>query len=381
MRGRIARRGKSWIVVVDVGKDPSTGRRRQHFESFHTQREAEHRLGDLLKGAQTGAYVKPTKQTTARYLQQWLLDYAAGAVRPLTLIRYQGIIENHLIPSLGAIPLADLLPVHVQACHAKALAAGLSPRSVIQHHRVLSEALKHAVRWGLAVRNVALAVDPPRAKRHEMRALDPEQVSRALAAADGTIWHPLFYLAIHSGLRRGEMLGLRWKDVDLLGATLSVVQVLYQMDDGRLFFGEPKTGSGRRSIDLTPASVLVLHAHRERGEAIRVTAGEAISPEDLVFSHPDGKPLIPSSATQAWRNLTRKTDLRGVRFHDLRHTHASLMLRAGVNPKVVSERLGHAGVAITLDTYSHVLPGLQREAAIKFQESLRAPSVESQMPA
>ena len=383
MKGRVAKRGKSWIVVVDVGRDPNTGRRRQHFQTFRTKRDAEHRLGDLLKESQSGTYVKPTKQTTGEYLRQWLRDWAGAHTRARTAEGYAHKLERHVIPAIGAVELSALQPFHLQALYHELEESGrldgkggLSRRSVLHIHRILSGALQRAVKWGLLLRNVAQAVDPPRPDHREMLVLDGIGVRTVLAAVEGSVYYPLFLLALFSGLRRSELLGLRWKDVDLNLAIVRVVQVMHQLRDRRIVFEAPKTRKGRRQVDLPPTAVLALRAHRERVEAMLATAGEQVSPERLVFSHPSGRPLLPNSVTHAWIHTVRRVGYPGVRFHDARHTHASLLLKQNVHPKIVSERLGHANISITLDTYSHLLPGLQRAAALRFEEEVMQPKAE-----
>jgi integrase len=379
MRGHITKRGKnSWSIVLSLGYDPETGRRRQQWVSVKgTKRDAEKRLAELLHEVDTGGFVKPGKVTMAEYLRQWLQDYAASNVRPRTFQRYKGIIERHLIPALGHILLTQLKPSHVQACYTKSLKGRLDGRegeltakTVLQHHRVLSEALSHAIKWGLVARNVAQAVDPPRPVNREMRTLDREGVRAFLEVARSTEYYPLFHLAVYTGLRRGEILGLRWKDVNLDMASLSVVQTLQRLKGGLTVFLGPKTAKGRRSVALSPAAVLVLRAHHERQGQLRAILDGRLSEDDLVFSHPDGSPLKPDTVSHAFSEIARKAPLRGLRLHDLRHTHATLMLQQGVHPKIVQERLGHANIAVTLDTYSHVLPGLQEAAALRFDEGL-----------
>ena len=307
-----------------------------------------------------------------------LRDYAATNVRPRTFEGYRTVVRSQLIPKLGNIALAELRPSHVQAYNAEALTdgrvdgklGGSSARSVLHHHRVLSEALSHAVKWGLVARNVANAVDPPRAERIEMKALAAGGVRRLLGAAQWTPYHPMLHLATYTGMRRSEILGLRWQDVDLNMATVSVVQVMLRLRDGRVVFQEPKTQKGRRLIDLSPTTVLALRAHRERQEADRAMLGVPLAHSDLVFSQPDGSPSLPDTLSHAFNKIAARAGLGGVRLHDTRHTHATLMLRQGVHPKVVQERLGHSTISVTLDTYSHVTPGLQRAAAMAFDREL-----------
>ena len=376
-RGHVRKRAKgSWTIVVPLGRDPVTGRRRQLWRAIKgTRRDAEAKLAEVQHGLNTGGFVKPTKLTLAVFLRRWLQDYAATNVRPRTFEGYRSIIESHLIRKLGSVHLAELQPTHLQAYYSALLTkgrldgrpGGVSPSTALNHHRVLSEALSHAVRWGLVGRNVAQAVDPPQPRRKEPTILDAPGITRVLEAVQGSIYYPIVHLALFTGVRRSEVLGLRWQAVDLANRTLSIIQVLLQLSNGELIVQEPKTTKSRRLIALSPAAVLGLRAHRDRQEADREVMGLTLEPSELVFAQADGSPLRPNTLTQAFRRSVRRAGLNGVRFHDLRHTHASLMLRQGVHPKIVQERLGHATISTTLDIYSHVTAGLQEAAALKFE--------------
>ncbi len=312
-------------------------------------------------------------------------DYVSPNVRPKTHDGYRTIVEKQLVPKLGNVPLRDLQPVHLQRFYADLLRdgrldgrpGGLSARTVLHHHRVLSEALSHAVKWGLVGRNVAQAVDPPRPEHTEMATLDSDDVRRLLEAAQGTPYHTMFHLALYTGLRRSEFLGLRWRDVDLDRGSLHDVHALHKLRDGRLMFMEPKSAKGRRKVSLSPIAVLTLKGHRERQEADWAEIRATLARDALVFAHLDGLPYLPDTVSHAFTKIATRAGLSGIQLHDLRHTHASLMLRQGVHSKVVQERLGHSTIAVTLDTYSHVTPGLQEAAALKFDEALSEPPVDT----
>jgi len=380
MKGHIKQRSKgSWTIWVELGRDPETGRRKQQTLTVRgTKKDAERELRTVLTRIESGAHVKPAKLTLGEYLEQWLRDYVATNTAPTTADGYSDIARAHLTPELGRFPLAALQPSHIQAYYARMLAygrrdgkGGLSAQTVKHHHRLLYEVLKHAVKHGVLIRNVVEAVDPPRADSREMVTLEPDNVYIFLDAAHGTPYYVLFYTALYTGLRRSELLGLRWKDIDLDLATLSVVQTLHYVPKKGYTFREPKTRRSRRLVNLSPSQALLLREHRANQELERKLLGSSIMPGDLVFCYPDGSPLPPNSVTKAFHKVVKSLGISGVRLHDLRHTHATLMLRQGVHPKVVSERLGHSSVAITLDTYSHVLPGIQAAAARCFDEGLQ----------
>jgi integrase len=383
MPGHISKRGKdSWTVVLDQGRDPMTGKRRQLRRSVKgTRRDAEAALVQLLHQRDSGIDAPPGKLAVGEYLQRWLEDYAKGNTAPRTFQRYDEIVRLHLIPALGAILLAKLRPQHIQAYYSKARQSGrvdgkvggLSAQTVLHHHRLLREALHHAVRWQLLARNPADAVEAPRPQRHEMRVLTPEGVQRLLAACRDPDFHAIVFVAVATGLRLGELLALRWSDVDLKGGSVHVTRTLQYVLGQGLMFREPKTSRSRRNVSLSRDTVAVLSEHRRRQLERRLAVGPAYEDQGLVFAGPAGKPIPPYSVSQRFATLVKAAGVGPLRFHDLRHTSATLMLSAGVHPKVVSERLGHSGVAITLDTYSHVLPGLQEEAANLLDAFLAGP--------
>jgi len=368
MRGHIARRAKaSYTVVVNLGADPKTGKRRQQWVTVRgTKKDAERRLSELLNQLDTGTFVKASKATVADYLARWLQDYVRPNLSPRGFERYESIARVHLVPDLGAIALTQLRPEHLQKHYASKLSDGLSPRSVRYQHVVLHKALQTAMKWGLVARNVADGVDVPRARQVEMQTWDEYEVARFLEAAAGSRYYALFHTALFTGMRRSELLGLQWRDIDF--HQMHVSRSLHQLRDGRYVFAQPKSTRSRRTIALSPSSVLILKDHRDREEGIRAMLGMLSKGEDLVFSTPEGKPLRPNTVSRAWTGLASRADVRVIRFHDARHTHASLMLKQGVHPKIVQERLGHASVQITLDTYSHVAPGLQEAAAESFDK-------------
>jgi len=388
MRGSIRQRSKgSWEITIDTGRDGATGKRLRHFEGIKgTKKDAQKRLHELLYSLEQGSYVKPNRLTVAQFLEDWLRDYVRTNTAPRTAERYEEIVSGHLIPALGSLPLLALRPEHIQRYYSKALESGrrdgkggLSALAVHKHHRVLYEALKYGVKHGILVRNVAEAVDPPHPRSKELAVLGPNEVQLILEAAKETPYYVLFFTKAYTGLRRGELLGLRWGDIDLEKATLSVIQTLQQLRNGEYIFREPKSKRSRRQIALSPSLAIALWEYRLKQEQARRLLGKPLAPTDLVFSHPDGRPFRPNSVTRALQVIAESVGLKGVRLHDLRHAHATILLQQGVHPKIVQERLGHSSVATTLDIYSHVLPGLQEAAARRFEEGLESALTEAQI--
>ena len=388
MKGSIRQRSKgSWEITIDTGRDGAAGKRLRHFESVKgTKKDAQRRLHELLHTLEQGAYVRPSRLTVAQFLGEWLQDYARPNTAPRTCERYEEIVRVHLIPALGSFPLLALQPHHIQKYYAEALDSGrrngkggLSALTVHKHHRILYESLRYGVRQGILVRNPAEAVTPPHGQSKELTIVGANRLQLILEAAKESPYYALFFMMAYTGVRRGEALGLRWGDIDLGKATLSVVQTLQQLHNGEYIFREPKSKHSQRQIALSPSLAIALWEYRLKQEQARRPLGQQLAPTDLVFSHPDGRPLRPNTVSRALQEIAQSLGLYSVRLHDLRHAHATILLQQGVHPKIVQERLGHSSVATTLDIYSHVTPGLQEAAARRFDEGLESPLTEAQV--
>jgi integrase len=375
MRGHVRKRGNTWCVVVDVGRDAETGKRRQSWKSgFRTRREAERGLTELLGRLEGGSFVEPTRQTVGDFLCEWLAAIEARGLRPNTLSTYRMLVEKHLIPRVGSVPLQKLSASHLNTAYADMLTSGrrnaktptgLSPRTVRFAHSVIRKALADAVKWNRLARNVADAADPPRKAATvkapktwtaaELRAFLEYVESDCLVAA--------LRLAASTGMRRGEILGLSWNAVDLEAGRLAVRQTL-TVADYKPRLAQPKTERSRREVALDADTVAALREHRKRQLEERLAAGEVWQNEaELVFTDAIGRPVHPQSFSDAFTRHVAAAGLRRIPLHGLRHTHATLALQAGVHPKVVSDRLGHFSAAFTLDTYSDSIPALEGAAA------------------
>jgi integrase len=372
MRGHITKRGSTWTAVVDLPPDPITGKRRQKRLSSPTKRGIEALVAATIQAAQTG-FTDAGRLTVRDFLAQWL-EAAAPTLRPSTNRRYLDLVRLHLVPVLGNVRLSKLGASDVQRLYADRLAAGLSPTSVRHVHGVLHRALDQAVRWGIVGRNVTEAVDPPRRITPEAKTWNAQQVATVLAAAGDDDLEALWRLALLTGMRRGELIGLRWRDLDLDRGILAVRRTLSRGHGSALIAGEPKTASGRRQIALPASAVDVLRRHRVRQLEVRLAAGPVYDDRDLVFAGDTGAPLHPNSLNLRFRRLITRADVPPIRFHDLRHTCATLMLANGEHPKVVQERLGHADIAMTMNLYSHVTADMQRDAADRLDALIGAAS-------
>lgn len=267
-------------------------------------------------------------------------------------------------PTGRFLPVTQLKPEHIQRHYTSILSKGLSASTVRYHYAVTHKALRTAMKWQPLKHNPADSVDVPRPRHNEMQTWDEYEVRRFLEAAKASPYYALFQTALFTGMRRSELLGLQWRDIDV--QQIHVDRSLHHLKDGSYVFTEPKSAKSRRTIALSPSSVLALAEHKERQEGIRAMIGIPLAQDDLVFSTPEGKPLRPNTVTRAWTMLAVKAGVKPIRLHDARHTHATLMLKQGVHPKIVQERLGHSTIEMTLDVYSHVTPGLQEAAAENF---------------
>jgi integrase len=368
VRGSIIRRGTTYSVVLDLGRGPDGKRIRRWHSGFRTKRDAERARIELLARVDQGTYVEPSRLTVAVFLRDQWLPGLAGQVRPTTLHAYRTNIARYVLPCIGATLLQRLTPAHLNGLYAELLAAGgrggrpLSARTVQGVHMTVRKAIGDAARWGLVHRNVAALASPPRPRRAEMRTWTAAELRAFLEHVAGERLAALWMLAASTGMRRGELLGLRWVDVDLELARVAVRQTVVQA--GRqVVVSEPKTSRGRRSIALDPRTVAALRAWRAAQVAERLAWGGAWTDSGLVFTREDGTPLHPEWLSDAFAWRVGRAGLPPIRLHDLRHTHASLGLAAGIPVKVMSERLGHTSSSFTADAYQHVTPALEEQAA------------------
>ena len=373
MRGSIIKRGDSYRIKVSLGKDPATGKYLSHFETVSgNKKDAERRLNEVLHEHEKGIFVKPGKLTVADYMKRWLADVCLPNMTPRTYEGYEFNVLKYINPIIGHLRLTELKPAQLQHLYSDIQAAG-HHRTAQYVHNTINKALNSAVKTGLLARNPASAVEAPKVSRHEMKPMSQPQLREFLELAKKTDYYALFYLALFSGMRRSELLALRWSDCDLPLCQVSVNRTMHLMRygtyKGQVIFKQPKTAKSRRLISMTPTTALALAQHKDAQSRIRASLNlPALTGEDLVFSQWDGKPLLPDNVSHYWMKLARRAGLNGVRFHDSRHTHATIMLQQGVHPKIVQERLGHVSIETTLDTYSHVAPGLQEAAAAKFDD-------------
>ncbi|RNB79034.1 site-specific integrase [Brevibacillus panacihumi] len=371
MRGTVQKKGNKWYAVLYTGKDELTGKwNRKWFSGFKTKKEAEKFLAEKVSEVAQGRYTEPSKETFGEYLETWLEDKKLQ-VRPSTWKTYDWLARCYVIPQLGKMEISKIKPAALQKFYHQLQNRDepLSARTVIQVHLLIKASLDRAVKWGMIPNNPTGAVDPPRYRKKEMEIWTEDEVRKFLEAAESHRLFGAFHLAVSTGMRMGEILGLRWSDIDFTKRSLSISQALAIGEKGYVL-QEPKTKSGKRSIALSQSSMIVLEKHKRKQAAEKLRAGSIYRDQGLVFASTVGTPINSRNFARVYYNLRKKADVTPINFHSIRHTHASLMLKQGVHPKVVSERLGHSNISITLDTYSHVIPGLQQAAIDHFDDVL-----------
>ena len=368
--GSITRRKSDGLYMGRYTVQTDTGPKRKtiYRKGYEECRKA---LTKAMADADTGMVYDDAGLTLAAFMARWLEDSVRGSVKKTSYQSYERLNRNHIAPAIGNVKLKSLKPAHLQGLYRAKLDGGLSPRTVQYIHATLHRALKIAVRWELVPRNVADAVIPPKVHRKEMKCLNRQQAKTLLASAKGERYEAIYVVAVHCGLRQGEILALDWDAVDLEAGTLQVRRTLSHKGGGGATFSTPKTAKSRRVVRLSQTVVSALVSHRARQHADRLRAGADWQDNGLVFCTEIGTPLRADRVDyRSWKPLLRNAGLPDVRFHDLRHTCASLLLESGVHVKIVSELLGHASIAITLDTYSHVLPSMGDAAAGAMESAL-----------
>jgi len=370
MKGHLQRRGaRSWRLKYDTGGDGIEGRRTHYVTLRGTKSEAQKAAAKVLAAVASGVHVDPSSETVRDFVERWLRDWADDNVSNKTWTRYAQLLRKFLCSEFGTLPIQKLQPTHLQTLYTAMARDGLAPRTRLSLHRVVHTMLKHAMQWGVVARNVASAIAAPRVRAQEVEILSPAQVATVLDTLRDKPLYPIVAVLLGTGLRRSEVLALRWQDVDLDGGTLQVEQALEQTQRGGLVFRPPKTQHGRRMVTLAPSTINVLRTHWKSQQEHRLFFGLGKSPADaLVFTSWDGSPYLPSTLTLQWRRAMKRAGLKAT-LHSLRHTHASTLITAGLDVLTISRRLGHGSPVITLGTYGHLFKPDDR-AAIAIEKVL-----------
>jgi len=378
MRGSIRQRSKgTWQLRYEAPTDLQ-GNRGQISETVRgTRKEAERALRDRLSQIENGGFVTKSKETVEGFLDRWLESYAAIHTEPSTLQGYRAHTRLYVNPHLGTVQLQALRPAHIHSLHAHLLDRGLSPKTIRLTHAMFREALKHAVEWGELMNNPAVAAKPPPLERREVKAWDTATFNTFLIAADQSPFRDAYHLIILTGLRRSELCGLMWNEVDLDAGELAVRRKLLRVTGRGLVEGKPKTQRGRRKIALGDEATTVLRRVRGQQAERRLQTGSAWQGRGHVFTDEMGNPIDPERITRSFRRLVQEHDLPHLTPHGLRHTWVSILSAAGVPIDVISKQAGHASVAFTLDIYSHMIDSVERKAADAVDEAMRRSRVAS----
>jgi len=364
MAGQIIKRSEdTWTVRIFLGRD-TDGKRRYFNQTIRgKKKDARTWLTAKLREKDLGQFIEPASMSLNSYLEKWMDEVARIKVRQATFAGYEAKLKVHVRDTIGSKRLCDLQAYDIQKLYNEMIKRGLSAKTVRHVHNILSPALKQAIKWRLINHNPCELCELPKIVKKEMQCFTPEETAVFLEHAKTDRYYAAFVLAIETGMRPEEYLGLQWKDIDFEHARLSVRRALVLLKGGGFIFTEPKTAQSRRSIPLSQSTIATLKAHRRAQLEARMKISDVFSDNDLVFPSEIGTPTLYGNLDRRhFKKIIKAAGLRKIRLYDLRHTMATLLLSKGVNPKIVSERLGHSSIALTLDTYSHVLPTMQRDA-------------------
>jgi integrase len=348
-----------WFFVIEAGKD-ANGKRTRKKRSFDTKKEAKMAMAEALIEVQNNRNTKKNVNiTVGEYLTYWLENYAKNNTKPKTFAEYNKIVKTHLQTSLGHINLHELKSIQLQNYYKEKL-NGLSAQSVTHHHRVLSKALNDAIDWEFIEKNVAKGAKPPRPSKREMNTFTVEQLNFLLKTAKEKtpVFYPIIYAATHTGMRKSELIGLSWKNVDFQTQRLYIRQTITEAN-GKYFFNSIPKNEKPRGIKLTAELGKLLKSLKMEHEKQNRILGDGFNPYDLVFCNTKGNIMAPSEISRALKRAIKAANLPDIRFHDLRHSHATILLQANVHPKIVSARLGHSKIQVTMDTYSHLTDSIE----------------------
>jgi integrase len=360
--GSIQKRGDSWrlIYALPPGAD---GKRKQKTETIRgTKKQAGDRLRERLSEIESGGYIVKNSQTVAQFLDHFMQTYVRTNLRPRTEQGYRYYMRYHIVPTLGGIRLQNLTGQHIQSLHAQMLEQGLSNRTVLNCHKVLNRALVLAVESNLLTQNPAKSAKPPRPKTRSMEIWEADTFKAFAVAAKDSPFLPVYRLAVLTGMRRSELCGLKWDMVDLGAGSLRVSRTLQHIDGQGLVEGEPKNHSSRRTISLGSGALEVLRGVRVAQSEKRLSIGKLWRGTGHVFTKGDGSPISGSRASKSFAKLVKGNGLPHLTFHGLRHTAASLLIAGGVHARTIADILGHSSITVTMDTYGHLMPGVQEDA-------------------
>lgn len=365
MRGHVRKHGTGWQYTVNLETDPATGKRRQKSKGgFKTKKECEQAMNELMAQLESGMFFESKELVLREYIDYWLENYAKVNVAASTFELYKSFSKN-IVQHIGNLTLKETKPAHIQNFYSKLLQdKSISKRQILKIHRMLHEALKHAVQWQLIINNPTDSVTAPRPEKTSIKVWDIDTSFNFLKDIKNTNLYIPVMLALTTGMRLGEIAALKWSDINFKDGFISVTHN-FQRVENQYILKQPKTEKSKRSIAMMELTIKELITHKNKQKYDKIKQGNLYDDQDFICTWENGKPLRPHYISDLFRNYILRLDYPRIRFHDLRHTHATMLLSKGVNPKIVSERLGHSTVNITLDIYTHVLPNMQKEAVKK----------------
>ena len=372
MRGHIRRRSPdSWTIVVSLGVDPATGKRRRLWRTTHgTRRQAEAELTRLMGEYDRGLAHPITQLKTADYLTDWLTNVVAHRNQPRTVQSYRILVDRHIIPVLGNLPLEHITPRDIESVFSSMRKRGLTENTALHAFSVLRRALRDAERKGLVVQNVCRLVDPPKRAPYKANAPEIDAIVDILAEADSTKYGPILHFMARTGVRRGEAVALHWKNIDLEVEVATIVESAIRVPGQQIMFRPTKSAAGRRGIALDLHTISILRQHRAAQNHSILRLGGAYQDQGLVFSGQLGGPMDLDDLSHQFTRIAARAGHSGITLHGLRHGHAAGLIKTGAHPRVVQERLGHSSAAFTLQVYGHLAKGLQEQAASAFADAL-----------
>lgn len=376
IRKRTTKSGNTWQIAIELGMDENGNRKRMYKSTNGTKKEAEKIMIKLISELEEGTLVQESSMTVATYLRNWLKTYVEINLSPTSIDGYRDNIEKYIIPHIGNIPLQKLSPLHLQDMYLKLSEngkinrkGGLAPRSIRYIHMNLSKALREAVKMQIIKRNVATMVTIPKVKTYRAAVYNEQEIISLLNIAKGTDMEVPITLAATLGLRRGEILGLKWSDINFHECRLIINNNLVSTSEGAVL-KTPKTESSHRTIEISDSIVTMLKKHLIWQKENKIKLGRDYCDNSLVCCYPDGNLINPKVFSKKFTRFLERNNLKNIRFHDLRHSNATLMLEYGIPAKVASERLGHSSISVTLDIYSHVTSKMQKDVADKIESGI-----------
>lgn len=371
-RGHIKRRGNNWSVIVELPKDEISGKRRQKWYTFKgSKKEAQVFLTEKLRELDTGMLVDNNKMTFGEYLDFWLKNSCKDKLSISTYEEYEIKINKHIKPCLGNIKLDKLKPLLIQNFYTLKLESGLSERTIISFHKIIHRSLEQALKWQLITINVSNGVEKPKVKKNETEVLNEKEIKKLIDISKKTNLFIPIILGTYTGMRRGEILGLTWENVDLKQGYVKVVKTLSSTKNG-IEFTQPKTETSNRTIAISKTVVEILKQNKVNQLKNKIRLGNLYNDNNLVCCKEDGNFINPKNFSRDFHKLITNNNLKNVRFHDLRHTHASLLVKLGVHPKEISTRLGHSDISITMNLYSHIYEETDKQTANIFDKLINS---------